>query len=516
MNLLFIWRHTSPQWRRQQCIQTFALVRFTILLCCCGALPTESPAAQSKTTEAWYSIEFDGKAVGYEHVRVQQLAGATSLTCFRRTQINLKRLGRDLSLRASLWTEQTLNGQLLSFDLQRLDGEGVRLQRSGEFDAATGTMRISDLRTGARNSYDVQLHGIVYSPIMSTWLPGVVEPALPRATHAVFFPESASVARIVSEYRASQIVRHAGEKLNVTRQNFYPDGAPSKLTTVQVTEEGWILRQEKRVFGGVLAIIQSTAGAALSASHSVDIDAQSLIPVDRIRNFSSAGTHLAITLKVSKGLLSDIPDARFQDAERISDQEIRLTLSKPKPSGRQVSVATYRQPPALAATTWMPTHDRELIRLAALGAGPERAPYQVCERMQKFVGSKMRRAAFSTSILPANEVARTFRGDCTEHAILLATLLRIRGIPTRLVSGLIQIENQIGFRGHAWVEAFVNDQWEPFDSTSAKEAIRIKLADSDMSDSSAGGISLFLPVLELVGRTTIHAEKISPDGYSSP
>lgn len=512
MNLLFTWWHTSPKSCSRHNLFAQHLQRTAFPLLCVFAFFSATPSAHSQTTEIWCSIEFDGKAVGYEHVRVQRAEGKANLTCFRRTQIQLKRLGRDLSLSASLWTEQTLAGQLLSFDLQRLDGEGVRLQRSGKLDKQTGTMRISDLRTGARDSYDVPFTGIVYSPIMSTWLPGIVGPSAPRSTNAVFFPESAGIANIVSEYRASQIVKHAGQRQTVTRQNFYPDGAPSKLTTVQISEDGLILRQEKRVFGGVLAIVQSTADAALSANNSVDIDAQALIPVDRIRNFSAAGTHLVLTVKVSRGLLADIPDALFQKAERISDQEIQLTLAPPEERGREVAVTAYRQPPALASTTWMPTHNRELVKLAALAAGPERTPARICERMQKFVTSKMRRSAFSTTILPANEVVRTFRGDCTEHAVLLATLLRIKGIPTRVVSGLVQVENQFGFQGHMWVEAFVNDQWEPFDSASPKQAIRIKLADSELADSSTSGISLFLPVLDLIGRTSVHAEKTSPNG----
>lgn len=59
----------------------------------------------------------------------------------------------------------------------------------------------------------------------------------------------------------------------------------------------------------------------------------------------------------------------------------------------------------------------------------------------------------------ASETARTREGDCTEHAVLLAAMLRADGIPSRVVSGLIYADRFAGERNifayHMWTQALL-------------------------------------------------------------
>jgi len=67
---------------------------------------------------------------------------------------------------------------------------------------------------------------------------------------------------------------------------------------------------------------------------------------------------------------------------------------------------------------------------------------------------------------PASVVARRREGDCTEHAVLLAALARSRGIPARVVFGivLVQREKDVVAMGHAWVELRTGTTWEVGDA----------------------------------------------------
>lgn len=470
-----------------------------------GQLQAE-PAAYQADTDSWYRIEFDGKGVGYEHVQTHLIEGSNPPTwsCFRKTQIQLKRMGQDFSLNASLWTEQLQDGRLLAFGLKRIDGDKQRLQRDGRLHPATNIMQISELRTGSRRDYKVDSGVSTYSPIVSTWMPGVVDPRQRRTTTPVFFPEADGAANIVTEYRASQQIHHAGREVTVTRQNFYSDGDPSKLTTLFIGPNGEVLRQEKRVFGGVLAIVETTADIALqTALHSIDLDAQALVAVDRPVRFSTSRPTIRLSLSVSAGFMPTIPNSKFQTVEEASDTEALIALSVPEFASRAVRPVAYGQHPALASSVLIPLHDVTLQKMATKAAGPEKDPLQICKRLEDFVGSNMNRNSFSTAIVAADEVARTLRGDCTEHAVLLAALMRIKGVPARVVSGLIHTHNQFGFQGHTWVEALVNEEWIPFDSTTGSQVPRIKLAHSELPDSANSGISLFLPVMELAGRAQL-------------
>mmetsp|Transcript_20327 Transcript_20327/g.66294 ORF Transcript_20327/g.66294 Transcript_20327/m.66294 type:complete len:590 (+) Transcript_20327:73-1842(+) len=95
----------------------------------------------------------------------------------------------------------------------------------------------------------------------------------------------------------------------------------------------------------------------------------------------------------------------------------------------------------------------------------------------------------STAYASASETARTASGDCTEHAVLLAAVLRARGIPSRVCHGLVYVEQggsaidgqvhvdasgnvdpaggrltgQYGW--HMWTQALIAGKWIDLDAT---------------------------------------------------
>lgn len=72
--------------------------------------------------------------------------------------------------------------------------------------------------------------------------------------------------------------------------------------------------------------------------------------------------------------------------------------------------------------------------------------------------------AYYDIVRSALETKQSKRGTCDEFSHLTIGLLRSRGIPTRLVAGLIFDRKQWGL--HAWLEAYLPSQgWLPIDST---------------------------------------------------
>jgi hypothetical protein len=72
----------------------------------------------------------------------------------------------------------------------------------------------------------------------------------------------------------------------------------------------------------------------------------------------------------------------------------------------------------------------------------------------------------------ASVVARTREGDCTEHAVLTAALLRGVGIPSHVVTGLVlfQIDGKTQAFGHAWTEYYDGQHWQLTDATTVGQA----------------------------------------------
>ena len=130
-------------------------------------------------------------------------------------------------------------------------------------------------------------------------------------------------------------------------------------------------------------------------------------------------------------------------------------------------------------------------------------PAKIAIAMEKYVNQKLQNKDFSTALASAGEVARSLQGDCTEHAVLLAAMLRARHIPSRIAVGLVYIEPLAAFGTHMWTEVLLGDRWVPLDATLGLGGIgadRIKLADSSFADNGPSPMTTFLPLLHVLGR----------------
>ena len=90
--------------------------------------------------------------------------------------------------------------------------------------------------------------------------------------------------------------------------------------------------------------------------------------------------------------------------------------------------------------------------------------------MRAFVNRHIEDKNLATAFASASEVARTGAGDCTEHGVLLAALLRADGIPSRVVTGLVYMpglgkSGKGAFGWHMWTQALIDGQWMDLDAT---------------------------------------------------
>jgi transglutaminase-like putative cysteine protease len=94
----------------------------------------------------------------------------------------------------------------------------------------------------------------------------------------------------------------------------------------------------------------------------------------------------------------------------------------------------------------------------------------------------------------ALDALRRRKGECQAHAHLYTALCRSVGIPTKVVSGLVYME-EMGFLYHAWAESFVG-YWIAVDPTFDQvpaDATHVKLAEGE----SLRDLS---PLVKVIGR----------------
>lgn len=141
---------------------------------------------------------------------------------------------------------------------------------------------------------------------------------------------------------------------------------------------------------------------------------------------------------------------------------LRVTLSgddhlKGKPDARLASsswVVDFDEPPvqSLLPNLWETATTREEV-----------GPRDVTRFTYEQIGDKHYRNGFDI----ASQVANSLEGDCTEHAVLNAALMRASGFPARVVMGVLIILGEHGAMaaGHAWNEIYYDDGWHIHDAT---------------------------------------------------
>src|ERR1035438_249253 len=75
------------------------------------------------------------------------------------------------------------------------------------------------------------------------------------------------------------------------------------------------------------------------------------------------------------------------------------------------------------------------------------------------------------ALAPADHVARTLEGDCTEYSMLAAAMCRAVDVPSRTAIGLIyaDVKGAPCFAFHMWTEVWIKGRWIPIDATLGKE-----------------------------------------------
>jgi hypothetical protein len=113
----------------------------------------------------------------------------------------------------------------------------------------------------------------------------------------------------------------------------------------------------------------------------------------------------------------------------------------------------------LHAETHLDPHDAEISELGLELTENLSRPLDQARALYTFVADNVSNEPAAGGVgMDALQCLKARRGDAAAKSRLLAALCRSRGIPTRLVSGLI-LGKRKEATGHTWTEAWVGDHW---------------------------------------------------------
>lgn len=296
--------------------------------------------------------------------------------------------------------------------------------------------------------------------------------------------------------------------------------APGVESIEWLDAQGELVRGDTNLGGLTLTLLRADKDIALLPADAPEIMASTLVtpnkPIARPRELKQA-TYI---VRVREGELPDLPTTASQRFERIDAKSARVIVGDKRfraaVAPEDLTNSAYR------SASSMIDSDDPIVRAIALAAPrplPTQAERHYLDSLRKAAHASIRTKSLDVGFASASEVARTHEGDCTEHAMLLAAMMRAVEIPSRCVTGLIYVDEFAGKEGvfgfHMWAQAMTIDggavrHWVDVDATlpgeSGFDAAHITLAVSAMSDDDR--VNSLAAVAPLIGRLEIDVEEV--------
>ncbi len=276
-------------------------------------------------------------------------------------------------------------------------------------------------------------------------------------------------------------------------------------------EDYSVIRGEMTVGAFGLVFTRADSSVAGEAIVAPELMVSTFVRPDRIIRSPRSIRHAVFTLRTDGDPLPDLPSIGVQRFTRIDAHSGTVSIESERSSSAEAGEA--EDPRYLEASQNLDSDAPRIRELAerALRSAPAR-PALRAERLRSYVHRYISRKALDVGFATATEVAEIRAGDCSEHAVLLAALLRADGIPSRVVTGLIYADQFAGQEGifgyHMWTQALIDGTWVDLDATvpGPFDATHIAISASALEDGAMFGDLSSL--LGLMGNLSISIESV--------
>ncbi|MCH2136363.1 MAG: transglutaminase-like domain-containing protein [Phycisphaerales bacterium] len=216
---------------------------------------------------------------------------------------------------------------------------------------------------------------------------------------------------------------------------------------------------------------------------------------------------IVMRLSAPDGRPIEVASAGAQSIAGSSDGAVTIVVDPDTPlpaRGGEVGREAY-----LEASSLIDSDDEAveaLMQAATKGAGADTAAR--AEAMRDHVRRWIRAKGLETAFASASETVRDRTGDCSEHAVLLAAMLRADGIPARVATGLVWMAGIDAFGWHMWTQALIDGVWVDLDATlpMAYSPGHVLVATSPLSD--GWGQADLVQLLGLLGNLKIEVIEV--------
>lgn len=503
-----------------------------------GCKPAPSPPTSSDVPphddatleqETWDVVFLSGQRVGHVHTSVfrEPGTGGDRLRIEQHEALTLRSNNNRIETKTSIRSLETPDGQLLEFTSILPQGE-LPLKTDGhvegnELHLEVGTVSEKSMagsRSGSPQQFDLDTTG-KKTKVTLPWAPEFggpyqvagslqAKPLAPGETRTLRYLDAATnqlATTVLTAFDYEETDLTAGSQRLLRVEAKTTISGHTINSTLWMDQDGDILKTLVAEMFNYMAI-RATKEEAIQKVTQIDFDLgkKSAVQVKRTLPAPHQTKRIVYRIQLGTSDPTQVFDSGVtQQVIAEDDRTARITVYAIRPG--DITGNPQVQPEGVTEGDLEPNNliqsdDPTVVFLAQQAAGEIDDPWQAAVALERLVHTKMTSLGISSAFATAGEVARDLKGDCTEHAVLLAALARSRGIPARVAIGLVYYRQE--FLYHMWTEVHVDGAWIPLDATLGKGGIgaaHLKITDSNLQGASPN--AAFLPVTEVIGQLKI-------------
>ena len=489
-----------------------ALIPLLISLLAIACVERDARAGWKTVEERWWVQELGGKPCGRMVERLEEGDGddAGRVRTSSRVELRFRRAGQETRVELESVFVETKAGEPVEASVAQGGGAAVRYRFAKDAGAWVATIDRGAAGVGERK----KIEGDFLTPRAASALVAARHEAgaAEIGFRAIDVQSGLSVAEIVMTRGAVDGARTR----YATRNSLVPVVGSELLDAEGRSVETTVDFPGLGEFRSRLAD-KAAADLAYEAA-TFDLLVGTFVKTAAIARYDEV-SRLVFTVRADADGGVDLPSEGAQVARRIDARTQRVEVDVMRGSAPAAGDATDER--WLRATELLDFKSEPVRGLLAKAKLPKDGDaYRDAEALRRLVFRHLRRKDLATAFGSASEAARTQGGDCTEHAVLLAALLRAKGIPSRVASGLVYVPAMAGqgpgFGWHLWTQALVGAPdggkervWLDLDATlggggRGYHAAHILVATSDL----AGGATdpAFARAVGMIGGVAIELD----------
>lgn len=467
----------------------------------------------------WDAAYVQGARAGYVHTFVHEFERyqAKLLRATQELRLAVKRSGQAVQLGMDSGTFESADGKVVGVFLKHFLGQSKTLEITGMVDGPWLRLTLDKTKTIDPAPWNANVVGL--SRQQNLLRERKLKPG-GQFSYLSFEPSINLVVSTMVTAKDYENVELFGGKER--RRLLRVESRPERIQGVQLpTLVSWVgddftpLRSEADIppFGRV-TLYRTSKAKALSteaAGKLTDIGTNQFVRLAKriAKPYDTAAALYRITIRDEEN-----PSAVFhQDTRqrvrsvRGDTIELQITVGARSNDNAAVPTAEYAQ-----SSYFINSDDARVKALAKQAIREERDPWRQALAIEQWVHRHMT-VASDQALAPADHVARTLRGDCTEFAMLTAAMCRAAGVPSRTAVGLIYADLRTGpvFAFHMWTEVWIKGSWVPLDATLGMGyvgATHLKIRDQSWHDTYDQ--APLLPVFNVLGRLSIEVVRATP------